>query len=274
MTTSPSLIHHILLFAAVALAGRVASAQVTVTNDFNTSRDYTSGTGGDSFFSGQQFNGGLQGGGATLYQANANTSNPGQLTISSAGGRWQGGDDNGFLLYRNVTGDFSAKVQLTSVTSANYDTAGLMARNANLSNGENWIGAQLFPEYGGGPSQRNTVNSGADDTFSGTNYASGYLELIRSGSVFTTLYSSDGVNFTQIGQATRTDLPATLQVGLYEASFTGNVGTATFDNFSISQVPEPSTWAGGLGCVGLLGLSLRRQARRFFKPPFAVAASR
>lgn len=41
----------------------------------------------------------------------------------------------------------------------------------------------------------------------------------------------------------------------------GAVSTQTISNFVYTAVPEPATWAGGFGMVGLLGLTLRRRIR-------------
>ncbi len=255
------------VFAASWIAGPSAFAQTTVTNHFDTSYDYISGTGGDPFFSGQQFNGGLQSPNSnpTLQTADANTTNPGQLTISSTNGHWEAGNDNGFLLYRNVTGDFSATVFVASAPFVNFNTAGLMARNPSTANGENWIGVQLIGSFGAGPSQRNDVNSSSSDVHASpeTNFTTGYLQLTRSGDVFSTLFSTDNVSFALIGQVTRADLPETVQVGLYQGTYSGNQGTATFDDFSItsSTVPEPSTWVMiGAGALTLVGLQRGRRA--------------
>ena len=236
-----------------------------MTDDFNTSYDYTSGTGGDPFFDGQQFNGGFQSPNSdpTLQTADANMTNPGELTVSSTNGHWEQGDDNGFLLYRNVTGDFSAVIHITDAPYVNYNTAGVMARNPDLTNGENWVGSQLIGNFGAGPSQRNTVDSVGSDTHAAdeTSYSSGYLELTRVGGLFSTLYSTDGLTYELVGSVDRPDLPSTLEVGLYQASYSGNQGTATFDDFSITEmVPEPSTWAMMLG--GLVGLTVFQAKRR------------
>lgn len=248
-------------------AGPSVSAQTTVTNHFDTSYDYISGTDGDPFFSGRQFNGGLQSpnSNATLQAADANMTTPGQLTLKSTNGYWEHGADNGILLYRNVTGNFSATVHVTDAPFVEYNTAGLMARNPDLTNGENWIGVQLIGNYGAGPSQRNTINSLTNDTHTAaeTNYTYGYLTLTRVGDSFTTSYSTDGQNFTPIATAIRNDLPETLQIGLYQGSYSGNQGTATFDDFSITAVPEPSTWAAGLLALGMSVYSQRRRLKLF-----------
>ena len=59
--------------------------------------------------------------------------------------------------------------------------------------------------------------------------------------------------------------------------FTGGDGgvdsTQTISNFSYTVVPEPATWANGLGVVGLLGLALRRRHRRARAANAATASS-
>ena len=152
----------------------------------------------------------------------------------------------------------------------NFNTAGLMARNPSTANGENWIGVQLIGSFGAGPSQRNDVNSSSSDVHASpeTNFTTGYLQLTRSGDVFSTLFSTDNVSFALIGQVTRADLPETVQVGLYQGTYSGNQGTATFDDFSItsSTVPEPSTWvmigAGALTLSASSAVAARRPPRQ------------
>ncbi|MEI6645263.1 MAG: hypothetical protein WCP12_04425 [bacterium] len=99
----------------------------SVVDDFGASRDYlVSGVSGTIWD-------------GILYQSAANvlntTGTAGELTIgtpNSAVG-WDGTHVNAPYLFRNVTGDFDVRVQVTAGTTANYTIAGLLVRLAPAS---------------------------------------------------------------------------------------------------------------------------------------------
>jgi hypothetical protein len=58
-----------------------------------------------------------------------------------------------------------------------------------------------------------------------------WLRLVRAGSVVTGYISTDGVNWTQRGTVTLTNLPATVYIGFAVVSRNdGVLSTAVFDN--------------------------------------------
>lgn len=59
-----------------------------------------------------------------------------------------------------------------------------------------------------------------------------YVKLTRSGNVFTTFKSTDGVNFTQVRQETIT-MSNTVYVGMYVCSHDTTLAHATFDNVTV-----------------------------------------
>lgn len=238
---------------AVACFQGALTAQ-TFTDTFDTSHDYlangVAGTIWDGFF----FN--VNTGNATVAAADANTSNAGRLTFRSTNGNWENGDDDGILLYKTVAVNFDAKVQVASMNTPNWHDAGLMARVANLADagaGEDWISVKHFA-YANQNGHRNTDN-GASGTITAAGVAQPWLRLKRVGDVFTSFRSTDGTNWSQIAATTRTDLTGLpVQVGIWQATFSGNEGLAQFDNFSlvlltgptIAAQPQPTkTLAGG-----------------------------
>ena len=89
-----------------------------------------------------------------------------------------------------------------------------------------------------------------------------WLRLTRSGDTITGYDSADGTHWTEIGTATLTGLPSTVQAGLFAASppyvsggqgFANNNGpggidthvTATFDHVSLQGGPVGATWTVG-----------------------------
>jgi len=119
----------------------------TITDDFNTAHDYSGGNVAGTIWDGIRY----EEGNIDDVVANANTTTAGELHPASSNGRWQGGDNDGLLLYRNVSGDFVADVQATSATSGNYNGVGLMARLADPAAGgagEDWVFLSYSTRFG------------------------------------------------------------------------------------------------------------------------------
>ena len=96
-------------------------------------------------------------------------------------------------------------------------------------------------------------------------YSSGtiYLEVSKVGNVYTSAYSSNGINWTTLGSETNTT--AYTEIGLFtlRQPWDGVAldSVASFDSFNVtSAVPEPSTWA--MMILGFCGLGLMAYRRR------------
>jgi len=249
------------LVLSAGLTGAAAAA-TTLTDGFDTSHDYSGGSTAGTIWDGVMFNSGFNGGGASLGTANSNGTHAGALTVTSTNGNWENGGDNGFLLYINVAGNFVATVNMVSATTAAYNDMGIMARAAGYADGgdgEDYVAGRYFAA-GGTSSLRNTD----DDSTENLGEVGGvrpFLKLERVGDVFTYTRATDAA-FTQnvlVTSVTRSDLNGQpLQVGLWEATFSSTPGTAVFDNFSLTTVPEPSGVVLVAGS-GLLALLRRRR---------------
>jgi hypothetical protein len=205
---------------------------------------------------------------ANILALNASTSKPGALYMQTANGSWSPGP--GPMLYKEVTGDFIATVKVTDFEGAmgaqlNDNDCGIGARDPNGA-AVNWVSVNYFPTWTAFIA-RNTTNGdrvelgataaiwdGADTYALAAQYP--YIQLERRGSKFYSRISMDGENFLPLtnpafkgiynpndpNQAPlvidRPDLPATLQVGLLQCTYTPNAGYAAFDNFKI-EVAEP-----------------------------------
>jgi serine/threonine protein kinase len=172
-----------------------------------------------------------------------------ELHLRSANGRWEA-NGTGLFLYKYIAADtdFVMQVQLTGgdfPTFGGPDTvfhsAGLLAR-VDRTPQDNVV---LF-HYNliGGP-QTWTSNQGgieSEQSYVG-DLAYRWFRLERTGDVFTAKGSVDGSSFTQIGTPfSRPDMAGVpLQVGIAQATFSTNIASATFDNFSleVASVPEP-----------------------------------
>jgi regulation of enolase protein 1 (concanavalin A-like superfamily) len=252
--------------ATLVCAGVVstASAAFVVTDDFNTSHDYSGKNVTGTIWDGVMINDGTHATqNAVVTTANANTSNAGQLTLVSHSGSWEHAEDDGFFLFRNVSGDFTATIQVISVNQTNWHDTGLMARVADVSlagPGEDYVAARYFPNANGNILR--STDDGNSPARTQNTPLRAFLKLERVGNVFTYTAASNAAFTANVStdSVTRNDLDGLpLQVGIWQATFSTNVGTAVFDNFSLTYVPEPSTVVlslAGLACVGL-----RRRAR-------------
>ncbi len=285
-----------LMIVAFAIA---TQAQVTFTDNFNSNVNYlTNGVAGTIwdgvYFGAGEFNNtGVGGGGlgATL-QCDANISAASTLTLQTTGTAWENADDDGFFLFKVVSGDFSASVHIvTPFNNAGYNTAGLQARAFSaggdpFNGSENFVSWTRFDEFNFPNYLRNEVNGGVQQINPGgypnTDY---WLRLDRVGNVFRFFQRTNNttdpwhvvsfpapVNGTNV---TRTDLAGQpVQVGIMHATFNGQLGVQ-FTSFSLTEsnagpfaaAPQPATglvvttngsgnlnvsWTPGSGSAGSL----------------------
>jgi hypothetical protein len=258
-----------ILGAAAALC---ASAQTTVTDNFNVAHDYlTAGVAGTIwdgvFFGAGEFNNtGVGGGGpGQTLQCNANISAANTLTLQTTGTAWENADDDGFFLFKVVRGDFSAIVKIvTPFNNAGYNTAGLQARAFGAGGDafggkENYVSWTRFDEYGYANYLRNEVNGIVSQINPGDSPNTAYwLRMDRIGNTFRFYQRTNStdawkvesfpapVNGTNLARA---DLAGqSLEVGIMHATFAGQLGVQ-FSNFSITETnmgpfataPSPAT---------------------------------
>ncbi|MDI6451487.1 discoidin domain-containing protein [Anaerobaca lacustris] len=213
---------------------------VTEIESFDNSRDFltegTDGTFWDGFL-------GL-GDNETVDALNASLDRPGQLFIQSTGAFFhEPWSPIGPFLYKVVEGNFIATVKVaeyagTAEEPVYHNTCGLMARALpdEAGPGEDWVSLDYFPIWNCG----NFVRSANDDarTENGHNgkafAADRYLQIERIGNVFHFRTSPDGASWTEmaVSPLTRDDLEGlALQVGLFQATYSDNLGYAAFDDF-------------------------------------------
>ena len=264
----------LILVVALALAG---IARADFVDNFNTAHDYLAdGLGAYD---------GMLDPGAVTEVLDASITADGQLFYQTNGSVWEN-NVQGPLLYKNITGNFIATVKVAvsgDIDNVSFNNAaGIMARDpAGTGAVENWVSIDRFvwtafiawntsstgrAELG----QVEALWEDADTYATGAAYP--WVQLERNGSNFYFRISADGVNFLPLTDpafqgiydgtqnplvVSRPDLPDTLQVGLHQIMYDTVSGSATFDDFSIQEIPEPMT----LTLLGLGALALIRKKR-------------
>lgn len=270
--------------AAVAVFGFILSAGAdSYLNTFDTPFNYVAnGIIGDSFWDGVYLrfgdvpgaNAGGYGNGSTL-QADT-TFYPGYLNLRSVGGDWSGAGNDGFFIYKVVSGDFDVSVENhpydlsggLAFDNRAYHFAGLMIRAYHTNNSgapysttlptdaENFVLLWRFNEFNidtqiristNGANLEYTVTSGMD-----TNTVRFYRIVRQNETNFMFYVKTNATDewYQIMGAPTvngvyrRPDWAGvTLQVGIAQAPFATAPRDAVFDNFAISgpNVVVPST---------------------------------
>ena len=220
-------------------------------DDFNTPHDYTGGV------TNTIWHGVVNAENAVSLDADTTTA--GRLRIEATDSKgWEAGRNNAPFLYMNVSGDFDARVEVTAQTSGNYSVGALMARlgapSANGEPGEDYmtVTSNSFSFNG---TQARTLRDGAqnDSSVSSNVTFPRHLRLTRTGNTFRAFESADGTSWKPVSWGGMRGLPIDvdlvrddldglpLQVGLWQGSFSKDLHTADFDNFSIRIASDPSS---------------------------------
>ncbi len=252
-----------LLMAATGLVLQVRAGSI-INNFNNGSFDYiANGILGDTNWDGIYLRfgdipGGNNGGDGTgnTTVANANSDVPGTLKVQGTGTSWAGVGDDGFFLYKVVSGDFDASVEVSSPFAApNYHLPGLLARawNTNLSGSpysptgtnsaaENWVYNARFQEFSISEHGRYVTNGADFDGYFNTAGANSdtntgrYVRITRVGDIFSfyeKTNQSDAWSF--ISTLARPDLAGVaMQVGIEDNVGTTATPIAYFTDFELS----------------------------------------
>ncbi|SPE61178.1 exported hypothetical protein [Verrucomicrobia bacterium] len=248
------------------------------TDNFSTTHNYLTqglpGTGWEGgYFQYGDFPGETTGVGAMTTDCDANNTTPGVLTVTAQNTAWAGAGDNGFFLHKYVQGDFQMAVHVTIATPVNYEFAGLMARAYNNSGvagkqgaayspdgttpAENWVYFGEFEEFGDSLESRYALD-GADNELANFDAATGPFWMLMTRVNSTNFLFYRKVNLTDpwtpepqqtilrpdfiIPNGQPGGTPVGLQAGLFQAMYTGNLGTVAFDSFMLDA---PDLDAGG-----------------------------
>jgi len=249
------------LLVASGLAWQVRADSII--NNFTTSYDYiANGIIGDTNWDGVYLrfgdipggNNGGDGNGNTVV-ANANVVNPGFLTVQSTGGTWVGNGDDGFFLYKVVSGDFDAFVQVANpFQNPGFHLPGILVRawqtnnsgapfSANTTNAvENWMYNARFQEFNISEHVRYATNGADVDGYrnSAGNNADlstpRYVRITRVGDLFSFYEKTNQTDpWGLMGTLARPDLAGvTMQVGIEDGVGGAPSPTTFFTDFELS----------------------------------------
>jgi fibronectin type 3 domain-containing protein len=206
-----------------------------------------------------------------LTSADINSTPAGSTTVLSpglsydivAGGADIGGTTaDGFrFAYESVTGDFDAKVQVSSI-SQNVNTgsrAGLIVKDT-LDPGSRMVFSGVAADGSYRFNYRTTANAtGTFNVTGSSTFPNSWVRLVRSGNTFTTYSSPDGSTWTETGTLTLA-LPSTVYLGLAVASHDPfQTVEAQLRNFAVAgpsiPVISPPTGLTAMASGGTIALS-------------------
>ena len=193
---------------------------------------------------------------------------PGGAVLSPAVGTWAlagaGSDiyntaDQFHFASQPLTGDGVITAQVTSLTNTNpWAKAGVMFRDSTAAGA---VFADVLVTRGNGVAfeWRGTTGGQANDVNIAGLSAPLWVQLARQGNDFSGYYSTDGVNWAQVGTTQTITMSATALAGLALTSHnTAAVATAVFTNVSVL----PAGWGDAdVGAPGLPGYVVNDAAR-------------
>lgn len=135
-----------------------------------------------------------------------------------------------------LSGDGEVTVRITSLTNTNgWAKAGIMFRES-LDPGARHVSIFATPSNGLAVQRRTTTNNSSGHVSAGTFSGPVWLKLIRSGTLFTALRSSDGLRWS-LASEVNVSFTSTLWVGLALTSHDNSkLATATFDSLELRAV--------------------------------------
>lgn len=167
--------------------------------------------------------------GVELGASTAIQSESGQLQLDSVGTNLTPETFNAPVLYEEVVGDFDARLDLDSMTSANFHVLAIIAQDVD---GDSvWVGQQ--DRDGDGDFAQSRSHTGVareDQTLTGRFE---HYRLVREGDRLRGYVSEDGLFWRQFAEYDRPDLPSTLRVGITQAAFGRGAVSATIDSFTL-----------------------------------------
>lgn len=163
------------------------------------------------------------------------------FTVNGRGNDFWGTGDGGYLVWTQLDGDATISARVLSIQNTNaWAKAGVMIRETLYGNSKQ-ADMIVSPSKGltmqyraqtGGQTASVVPSSTATGPISGA--APGWVRLTRTGNVFTGEWSTDGVNWTRVGDSVAVAMGSTIYVGVAVTSHDRNVNaTGVFDDVMV-----------------------------------------
>jgi hypothetical protein len=169
--------------------------------------------------------------------AGSTSSSNGIYTVTGSGTSMGGGgiSDSFQFAYQSLTGDGTIVARLTA--QATTDKSGVMIRQ-DLTPGSPFVALTRLPVTTAKFEYRATVGSGGIEVTEVTSpTVPQWFKLVRTGSLFSSYLSADGMNWTQLGHSVTVAMSTTVSIGLVECAKNNKaLTTSTFDNVSVMPV--------------------------------------
>ena len=161
------------------------------------------------------------------------TYNNGTYTLQGAGADIYNNSDAFQFAYTQLSGDGTIIARVASLTNTDANSkAGIMIRDTLAANAKE-ASVVVTPSNGIKFLRRTSTGGSTSSTTVSSLKAPMWLKLVRSGSTFTSYYSTNGTSWTLIGSQT-ISMGTTVYIGLaVTAHKTTALATGTFDNVSI-----------------------------------------
>ena len=170
-------------------------------------------------------------------------------TIAGAGIDINSTADSFHYSYRSLSGDGYIVARVQSLTNTSTSAkAGVMIRETLLANSKNAL-MMVTPGVGVGMRYRATVGGSTTSTMVTGITAPQWVKLTRSGSVFESYYSADGVTWTMV-QRTGISMASDVYVGLFACSRTTTALTTAVINQILVDSPPVLPWPWVESTVG------------------------
>lgn len=182
----------------------------------------------------------------------AATSDGSTFTVEGGGTDVWGGADQSSLVWRTLDGDGSIVARVTSQEATDgWAKAGIMIKKSTTA-GAPYAAMLVTPEHG----VHFQANFTSDTGGAAYTFPNAWLKLTRSGTSVSGYQSTNGTDWTLVGQTT-VDLSTQVVVGLFVNAHNGGtaLGTATFDNVNVAaDTTLPSPWVSeDVGSPALAG---------------------
>jgi hypothetical protein len=160
------------------------------------------------------------------------------FTVKGAGTSLWGTADGFNFAYQPMLGDGTIVARVLSVSS--LTEGGVVIRDSLNAGAMSTLVAYYSPDiyfnY-----RSSTGGSSSSEVTTGTASLPYWVKVTRSSNTFSSYVSGDGVNWVQFGNSQTINMGQNVYVGLGVSSgSTSSVGTATFDNVSVSSTVSPA----------------------------------